>query len=313
MLKRGIGLAVMLSLVLGWFSAATAVRGTGFAVSPAFGEVNVPAGRAEVPYTVQIINRNPVDQIFALSVVDFGALDEQGGVAFLGAPASELEHKYGLAPWLELEQKTVTVLAGKTVQVKGRIVNRPSLAPGGHYGAVLATAVNEAGRPVGSSVGVKQVVSSLVLVAKEGGAEPALRMVSQTADAAFWHLPGKVEQRYRNDGNVHVVPRGVVEVRDAAGRVVRRGAINEGSGAILPESFRRYKTELIRVAPAWMPGQYRIVSTYRYDGTDKAHQYITTFWYEGALVIWLVVALAAVTVGVLAWWLWWRPQHISSK
>ncbi|MDB5178122.1 MAG: era [Patescibacteria group bacterium] len=307
-MRRGMALAVLIVLALGWFRMGEAARGTGFVVSPAFQEVRVPADKAEVPYALQITNRNAADQNFRLSVVDFGALDEEGGVAFLGTPSSELEHKYGLASWVRLEKDALFVPAGKSVKLDITIMNRASLAPGGHYGAVLATAVTDTGQAVENSVGVKQVVSSLVLAVKDGGADPKLKLVGQTSDAAFWHLPSRVEQRYQNLGNVHVAPRGVVAVQDPAGRVVARVAINEGSGAILPESFRRYKATLMPVAAAWMPGRYRIVSTYRYDGTDKTLVYTTMFWYVGAVVVWLVGLLALAAAGLLGWWLWRRRR-----
>jgi hypothetical protein len=90
-----LGAAVMLMApVLAWGAGRP-----GLAVSPAFQSVSVAADVPSVQYEVQLINRNPVDQNFRLSRVDFKALDEQGGVAFLGTSTSELEHKYGLASW----------------------------------------------------------------------------------------------------------------------------------------------------------------------------------------------------------------------
>jgi hypothetical protein len=280
----------------------------GFAVSPAFGQVEVRAGQPTAQYELTITNHNAVDQNFALSVVDFGSLDEEGGVAFLGTPANELSHKYGLASWMSLESNALFVPAGKAKQVLVTIANRPPMVPGGHYGAVLATAVTDTGEPVGDRVGVRQVLSSLVLAVKDGGAAADLRLVSQSADASLWHLPSKVEQRYQNAGNVHVTPRGVVAVVDPLGHVVARAATNEASGVILPESFRRYMTPLLRVGLAWLPGRYRVVSTYRYDGMVVTKTFTTGFWYAGLVVVWGTIVLAMAAAGALGWWLWRRAN-----
>jgi hypothetical protein len=276
-------------------------------ISPAFRDISITQGQAEVPYTLQLTNRAGFDQNFRLSVVDFGSLDESGGVAFLGTPSSELDHHYGLASWVRLEKDAVFVPAGQTVQVAAAIENRPSLASGGHYGAILATAVTEAGgSQVDLRVGVKQVLSALILVTKEGGVERNLALVSQTADNQAWRLPTRVNHRFQNAGNVHVVPRGVTEVRDPLGHVLARGALNEASGEILPESFRQYSTKLLKVGSGWLPGRYSLVTTYRYDGTDSTKTFTTYFWYAGLLIVWVVGLLALAAIGWLGWWLWRR-------
>jgi hypothetical protein len=286
---------------------AAAPEPAGFTVAPAFQEVSIRGDQAESEYNLQVRNNSKSDQNFRLSVVDFGSLDEEGGVAFLGAPTTELEHKYGLASWMTLEKDALFVPAGGSANLVVHVSNRASLAPGGHYGAVLATAVTDTGQiGVGSSVGIKQVLSSLVLATKESGAQRSLKLKDQSSNAAFWHLPTKTEERFENTGNVHVVPRGVVSVLDPRGKEVVRGALNEASGAILPESVRRYKTPLTVVGGAWLPGRYRLVTTYRYDGADGTKTLATSFWYVGAVVVWVVGLVVLAVAGWLAWWLWRR-------
>lgn len=308
---RGVLVAVAGFVMLVTVPVFAAPELKGFTVAPAFEQVRIKADQPRAEYRLKIRNHNALDQNFRLSLVDFGALDEGGGVAFLGTPASELEHRYGLASWMTLEKEAVFVRAGTEVEVVVAIENRSSLAPGGHYGAVLATAVTDTGQiGLEGKVGVKQVLSSLVLVSKEGGAEVGLRLSAQTPDHRGWRLPTKVEQRFQNIGNIHVVPRGVTEVRDMTGRVVMRGALNEQSGVILPESFRRYTTPLLTVGKAWLPGRYQLVTTYRYDGTEQTKTGVVSFWYVGTLVVWLVMLGVVLAIGALAVWLfWWRPRH----
>lgn len=302
---------IAMVLTLGGSAPVAASSARGFVISPAFQEVSVRADQPKVHYSLSLRNTTNADQNFRLSVVDFGALDEEGGVAFLGQPATELEHRYGLASWMTVDRNTVFVPAAGAVQMVVEIDNRASLSAGGHYGAVLATAITETGQPVTDPrVGIKQVLSSLVLVSKEGGEDAILKLGSQTNDGGWWRLPGTIEQRFQNAGNVHLVPRGTVEVRDSLGKVVKRGALNEASGVILPESFRRYKTPLISVASAWMPGYYRIESTYRYDGTTQTKTFVSSFWYGGTLLVWALFGLMILAVGggVWAWHRGFRPR-----
>ena len=296
-------LGVTLAIVAAFATSLPAQAvSTGFIISPAFQSVNLSASQPSAGYVVQLTNATPADQNFRLSAVDFGSLDETGGVAFTGAPTSESEHRYGLAAWMGLGTNTVFLAAGKSTQVTVTISNRPSLAPGGHYGAILATAVTDTGKP-GSDprVNLQQVLSSLILLTKEGGVDASLKLVSQQPDKTGWRLPSKINHRFQNDGNVHVIPRGVVEVKDPFGRTVSRGALNDGSGTILPESFRRYVTPLTSVAAAWMPGRYTLATTYRYDGTEQTKTASVHFWYVGLIIVWLV-AIAA--LGLTGWLVW---------
>lgn len=279
------GLVAALIWPAGWVAAAR--ENQGYAISPAFQELTLKAGESQLQYTVKVTNQSPQSQVFALTAVDFKSLDETGGVAFVGKPARELDHKYGLASWMRLDQSSVTVKPGETVDVAAAIENRDTLAPGGHYGAVLATAATDAGGATGQfRVGLRQVLSSLVLLIKEGGSKPDLKLAGQTTDGDWLKLPTRSEQRFYNAGGVHVVPRGVVAVNDPTGKVVVRGALNEASGVILPESYRRYQTALTQVARAWMPGRYTVETMYRYDGTEQTKRFVSSFFYAGSPLVW---------------------------
>lgn len=309
MRKISYWLAIALGALSYGAGQAVAASGAGFTLSPAMQQIQIRSDQPRVSYALSITNDSQTDQNFVLSAVDFGSLDESGGVAFLGAPASELEHRYGLASWMILEKNTVFVPTKKSVKVTVTIENRQSLPPGGHYGAVLATAVNDPGTPAGDRVGVKQVVSSLILVTKDGGAQADLKLVSHSGEGSWWSLPGVVTQRFQNTGNVHVVPRGVIELKDPMGRVVKRAAINDGSTVILPESFRQYKTTLQGLKAAVLPGKYTLVSTYRYDGITTTATLTSSFWYAGQLIVWAVAAGALVAAILLGLWLWKRPHR----
>ncbi len=287
-----------------WPGQIGAEGGTGVAVSPAYQELEIPASDAGQDAVLTFTNHNDIDQNFRLSVADFGSLDEEGGVAFLGKPANELEHKYGLASWMQLEADALFVPAGQSRSVTVTVNNRKSLAPGGHYGAVLATAVDNLGRPLTSAVGVQPVLSSLLLVVKQGGGERDLTLVGQTPNRSGLQLPTSIEHRFQNTGNIHVVPLGVAEVKDPAGRVVERGALNEESGYVLPETFRRFTTPLLSVGHAWLPGRYTVATTYHFEGSDAMQLAAVSFWYAGDVLVWLGMLLVALILAGAGWWLW---------
>jgi hypothetical protein len=276
----------------------------GIGISPVYQNVSIGLDQPQARYVITLANKTGVDQAFKLSIVDFGSLNESGGVAFLGTSSSNFAQKYGLSSWMRLDQEAVTVPDGGRAQIGVTVTNSPSLRPGGHYGAVLATALTAPnGPPVQSRVGVLEVLSSLLLLLKDGGAPPDLRMVSQIVNQDGLRLPTQVEDRFQNAGTVHVVPRGVLEVRDLFGRLVERGALNEDSGAILPQSYRRYNTPLARIATAWLPGRYEVKTTYRYDGSAVTKTFSSAFWYFGSVYAWAASAIVLLAVAGLVWWL----------
>jgi hypothetical protein len=310
---RGLAGATLASVVVltgGILQLAEAATGSGFTFSPAFTQIALGLNQPQAKFVVILRNQATTSETFRLSVVDFGSLNEEGGVAFLGAASSDLEHKYGLSSWMKADKDSVTVPGGGTVNIGMTIDNRTSLSPGGHYGALLATVAD--GSSAGSSapqVGLKQVLSSLVLAIKDGGLVHNLSVVSQTANGGWWQLPTMSEQRFHNTGNVQDAPRGIVEVKDPRGRVVVRGALNEGSTVVLPDTFRRYRTDLISIAKAWLPGRYQVVTTYRYDGEDQTKTIVTWFWYTGQLIVLFGVLLIACVVAFFGWRIWRKSRR----
>ena len=240
-----------------------------FSLSPLFHEVTLGLNDTEKRVEVEVSNRTDRDAEFVLSAVDFGTLDESGGVAFLGG-GGDFERRYGLASWMRLPTDRMILPAGATEVIPVVIENKESLSPGGHYGAVAFQMENSSGDTLESSlVSVRSSFASLFFVKKSGGEVMNLeyRGVLRMDRDAFG-VPGKIFLRFQNAGNAHLVPRGIVTVRDIWGRVVRRSVLNEESGRILPESFRTYTVPLKNMAPAFLPGTYTISVEYRYDGSD---------------------------------------------
>lgn len=213
-------------------------------------------------------NNTKQTQSFKLSVLDFGALDESGGVAFASSDASTLIKKYGLSSWLKLESDSITLKPGQKAKIEAMIVNEDSLSPGGHYAAVVAS-LDSKDSPKGSQIDIKQQLSALIMATKIGGEKYDLSLDKTEFQTSWWRLPSSVTLRFKNPGNVQVIPRGTVKLIAPGGKVVSQGIINEGSGYVLPETFRRLTTELTSVArPRWWPATYSMQVSYRYDGLD---------------------------------------------
>lgn len=265
-------------------------------ITPFLQTVTLPAADPDKTFPVSITNNSKTSRNFTLDVVDFGALDDTGGLVFAGANESKLVSKYGLKSWLALSQNSLTIEAGKTAQVTARIVNDEKLSPGGHYAAVVASVRDDPAQNSGV-VSLNQKLTSLVLATKTGGEKYSLRLDNFAHNSSWRTLATTTTLKFKNDGNVHVVPRGTVELKNAKGKVVAKGVINEASSYVLPESRRDIAVSLKPVGKqtSW-PGTYRLVATYRYDGYENyASRSLTV-----RFIPWFTIILLLFGLGFLA-------------
>lgn len=306
----------LLTFLLGVFSPVFVSAETkDFSLSPLFHEVVFEPGDTEKQVVVEISNRTNRDAEFFVSAVDFGTLDESGGVAFLGG-SGDFERRYGLASWMRLPMERIVLPAGGAETIPIVIENKESLFPGGHYGAVAFQLESPSKDESGASfVAVRSSFASLFFVKKTGGEVMKLEyrdILSINRDT--FSVPEKLFLRFQNAGNTHLVPRGIVVVRDTAGRVVRRGILNEDSGRILPESFRVYTVSLKKTAPAFLPGKYMISIEYRYDGSDEFVSAPQKIVFPTLLIIlWSVAIVAGIFFFVFTVRRFLKRKHIVSK
>lgn len=291
-------LIVLVGMV--FLSAPVLAQDGSFSVSPLYHEITILEGDQVQRIPMELTNRTDADAAFRLSSVDFGALDESGGVAFLGGDG-DFEKRYGLASWIIPENDTVIIPAGTSETIYVRLENRESLSPGGHYGAMLFQMVQD--EPISaenSSVSIRSSFASLFFVKKQGGEVVGFEYkgISDTR-VAMSGIPEKISVKFQDSGNIHLVPRGRILVTDMFGRIVRKGIINDDSGRILPESFRVFPVMLKPVSRAYFPGKYSVSVEYRYDGKEEMTISQEESVYPiGMNVLWVFGSLSVVALSI---------------
>lgn len=265
----------------------------GTTITPPLQDYVIKDGTNQV--SVQLTNNSTGPASFKATTEDFGTLNESGGVIFINPN----EHpKYGLAQFLTVPSEELTLAPGQTVTVSVNVASA-GISPGGHYGAILFQQVAQEAR---GNVSTSAVLASLIFAHKIGGETYQLDLRSADMTKSWFHLPTTVQLRFYNGGNIHAIPRGLVRLVDARGRVVAKGVINAGSSIILPESYRQYFTTLGSIDHAALPGQYRLMIDYRYDGSNTTSHFEEQFWYVpvgatvllGAMLLGLIVGLVVI-------------------
>jgi hypothetical protein len=269
--KVNFRLVLALLVVLGFCGTALAADGQGsnITIRPFLQNINIsPADKAK-DFDLIITNGSSFKQVFHLSTVNFGALNDTGGIVFQGSSVQRLSHKYGLANWLSLSEKDIELDAQKQASVKVKISNDSSLSPGAHYAAIIVTASNPAA-PKGQ-LSVTPKVSSLVFATKTGGEQYDIHLTSLSHNGNLFSLPTQASVRFKSTGNTFIIPRGVVSVKQG-NSVVARGAINQQSGLVLPETVRNFDVPLIKVGnkrSSFLFTNYKVQVDYRYDGEPQ--------------------------------------------
>lgn len=271
---------------------AVSADAKGIVVSPFEQNITMQPTDTEKVFDVTVTNNSPTVQDLSLQALDFGSLNETGGLVLEGSD-SKYSQKYGLASWMTLGVDTVVLGVGESRAIPVTITNRQSLQPGGHYGAVVVK-VNSLDDQSGNKVVINQQLLSLVFVDKVGGEKYDLKLVGMKHNGNWFTLPSKVTLRFQNPGNVHVLPRGIVELQSPNGKVLATGMINTESAFVLPESFRTMQVPLQSVGTAApLPGLYKIVVKYRYDGVSNyaVKKYYVNFISAGMYVLGFLVLI----------------------
>jgi hypothetical protein len=303
-------LAILASLLaLGLYSGIPRVvhaAPAGITLAPSIQELTLGAADTDQSLEISITNHTAAVQTFKLFAIDFGSLNDTGGILFAGSDSNNLIKKYGLAKWIALPESSVAIPALATAKIPITIRNDSSLQPGGHYAAIMAAA-QTAGMHEGTSIGVDQTVSSLILAKKIGGEHYDLRLNKVEQNGNWLHMPSTVKLIFYDPGNVHVVPRGTVRVAAPNGTVVSEGIINEESGYLLPETHRQLYVPLrtLQGIGLW-PGFYKLEITYRYGGLGRSVTYERMIFFVNLPGLLLTLGLLA-TAG---WALYFSQKQI---
>ncbi|MBP5993646.1 MAG: hypothetical protein KA731_01935 [Candidatus Moranbacteria bacterium] len=272
-------------------------------VSPLFTDVALQASEQSQEFFLTVANTTAEPVVLRLSLVDFGSLNESGGIAFLGKDASGT-NRYALASWITPEKDVVTLLPDTEEKLKFTIENRESLSPGGHYGAVLFAIEPEGGDAVIQDpvVSVNSTFSSLVFAKKEGGIlrEFTLKEWSVESASLLSGLPSKTALRFQNSGNVDLTPRGRIILTDPLDRLVAQGIINEDSSRMFPESFRIYHSKLSSLIPGLIPGFYTLSAEYRFDGQEASQSAPEMRIFAWGVALWWGAGIGAILIGIRA-------------
>lgn len=242
----------------------------GLSVTPDLYQVSLDKNQKSLSYVIRLDNNLKIPISVSVSSLDFKSLNDSGGLFFIGSGASDIDHKYGLAKWIDLPTSKITLAAQGEQFIDVTIKNRTDLAPGGHYAAIIFK-INNTPASSTNNVRINQEVSSLLFVRKAGGTY-GLPLVKAALNNRLLKWPSSLSLTFANSGDTQTAPLGYVELNG------QRVIINENSNLVLPGSQRRYNVKLPAGAGFW-PRRYHALIHYRPDAVSGFSVYNASFFY----------------------------------
>ncbi len=208
----------------------SSVGASAISVNPAIHDLAIDPGQSETR-TITIVNDERVAQTYALTIQKFIPKGEYGQQEFL--PMSDTS---GLPEWMFVDKPEITLQPGQTgtVQVAVRV---PQSAPGGgHYAALFFSKRQSADE----QVAMLPRLGVLFFVRVNGPVQERLSLKDFVLDqtGAYSDLPVGFRISVVNEGSVHAIPRGMIEVTNVFGMKVATLDANQDDSRVLPGSTR---------------------------------------------------------------------------
>jgi hypothetical protein len=208
-----------------------------FVVGPGRVEVTVLPGQS-VTREITVTNRISDDRAFELMVEDMsGSADGKEAIVLLG----DQDGPYSLRDYISFPQEKLKLDLGQRARIPVTITMPPEAEPGGYYGGVLVTTVQDDGvndnglarSPIVARIG------TLFFISVPGETEIAGDLIDfSTMNDKWWYTEGPVDLAltYENTGSIHLNPYGEIRVSNMFGAEV--GFLELEPWFVLPKSLR---------------------------------------------------------------------------
>jgi len=248
---------------------AMSSRGWGFLISPSRLDIELSAGE-EREFSLYLANPQERDNIGVKIYTEDFFVRRDGSLEFL-RPGSL---RWSCAEWITFEDTEVVLKPGEEKKIGGTI-KVPKDASGGRYALVMVELVppgESENTKIRSGIRFSILVSALI---NPDELERALEIVGfevyQEEKEATTVGENYKEVRFlvsvENAGNVQVVAKGSVSVRNKAGRVEAIVPLLAGGGTIFPVCIRDFNGVIPKPLP---DGEYTAEAEVRYDEGKSA-------------------------------------------
>lgn len=267
--------------------------GQGLEISPPLLNLKADPGQI-IKSEIRVRNVTKDSLVIKAEFEDFVASGEDGQPKIL--LDAEEQSPYSIKDWLN-SPSDVILAPGQRESIKITINVPNDASPGGHYGVVRFT-----GTPPelkGTGVSLSASVGTLILVGVSGDVTESAKVAELYTErngkrgSLFEYGPLNIVVRIENNGNIHLQPKGTLQVTDMFGRTVYLGQINQDSRNVLPGSIRKFEQFMDKNL---LFGRYKLKADLVYGTNNQITSDSVTFWVIPYKLIMGVILLIAALI-----------------
>ena len=279
-----------------------------FTLGPGKIEVFLDPGE-EVTRSLLITNRLGKIMNFKVEIEDFeGSPTGEKAAILLG----EEKGPYSLRDYLKPELVEFTLAHGERMVLPIEVLIPESMEPGGLYGSVLVSTfpleeIPEREEVVKGQVRLIARIGSLFFIRVQGEVnEDGILEKFDTADSKRFYQKGPISFSifYRNEGNVHLNPYGIIEIKNILGGKVAEIEIEPYFA--MPKSLRYREVKWERGLGL---GHYNATLYLNRGYDDIIDEVKISFW----ILPWKIILISGIAIFFLFWLIWWFVIHFEIR
>jgi hypothetical protein len=245
-----------------------------FVVGPGRLELIVRPGES-VTRNISVTNRIDDQRSFAFAIEDMsGSADGSQAAVLLG----DQNGPYSLRDYVSVPQPIITLGLGQRAQVPVTITMPENAEPGGYYGGILVSTIQDEGTTDGAVARSPIVarVGTLFFIQVPGEVERSGALVDfSTLGNEWWYDKGPIDLgiTYENTGSVHLNPYGEIRIKNMMGSEI--GFVEIEPWFVLPKSLR---TREVTWDNQFLLGRYTVTASINRGYDDIVDEQTVHIW-----------------------------------
>lgn len=228
-----------------FLSVAMPALADGIKVSPSIIEKTITPGEV-FEQAISITNESASNMRIYIFLRDFTADGEEGSPKLLVPGSAQGSY---MSSWIsDYEANGVDIGPGASHNFNFKITVPKDAGPGGYYGALVfgtkAEDIRTNSGDKGAASAISQQAGALLLMQVPGETDEAASIREFYTDRSAYNMPFNVNftTRVENQGNVHIKPRGVVQISNMFDKEVATVKVNDIAANVLPKSVRKFSS-----------------------------------------------------------------------